>query len=390
MLRRGKDCCIVRPCEFSVSLTIYASALRTVLAPFQVDTMLRRVHFVITTVIVFFAVSLTADEGMYPLSEISRLDLQSKGLEIPVSELYNPDGISLVDAICQVGGGTGEFVSEDGLILTNHHIAFSGVTTASTPEHDYLREGFTARARNEEIPAEGYICRITEAYRDVSEEVLSVVTPSMTPAERSDAIRDRMRTLAKKEEGDRENISCDVSEMFPGKTYVLFTYRIISDVRLVYVPPLSIGNYGGETDNWIWPRHTGDFSFLRAYVAPDGSTAAYAEENVPYKPKRFIKVAPEGVSEGDFVFILGYPGRTYRHKTADYITLYERTILPYLTSRYDYMIESMEELSKNDRALQLEFANMIKGLANATKNYKGKIQGLRRLVLDGNLSAIEA
>ncbi len=350
----------------------------------------RTLHSIVITVSMLVAVSLTADEGMYPLSEISRLDLQSKGLEIPVSEIYNPDGVSLVDAICQVGGGTGEFVSPDGLILTNHHIAFAGVTAASTPEHDYLREGFTAFTREEELPAQGYICRITEDYRDVSEEVLAVVKDFMTPAERSDAIREKMRSLATEEEDGRENISCEVSEMFPGKTYVLFTYRIIRDVRLVYVPPLSVGNYGGEIDNWIWPRHTGDFSFLRAYVAPDGSTAAYAEENVPFSPKRFIKVAPEGVSKDDFVFILGYPGRTYRHKTADYIALYEQTILPYLSSRYDYMIETLEDASSDDRALQLEFANMIKGLANATKNYKGKLQGLRRLALVEKRRAEEA
>ncbi len=353
--------------------------------------MIRRAAFSALIALSFLlAASMTADEGMYPLSEISRLDLQSKGLEIPVSEIYNPDGVSLVDAICQVGGGTGEFVSEDGLILTNHHIAFAGVTAASTPEHDYLREGFTAFTREEELPAEGYICRITEDYRDVSAEVLEVVKDFMTPAERSDAIREKMRSLAKEEEDGRENIACEVSEMFPGKTYVLFTYRIIRDVRLVYVPPLSIGNYGGETDNWIWPRHTGDFSFLRAYVAPDGGTATFARENVPFKPKRFIKVAPEGVSKGDFVFVLGYPGRTYRHKTSDYIGLYENTILPYLSKRYDYMIETLESASRDDRALQLEFASMIKGLANATKNYKGKLQGLRRLGLVEQRRAEEA
>lgn len=338
----------------------------------------------------FFVVGLTADEGMYPLSEIARLDLESKGLQIDVSEIYNPDGVSLVDAICQVGGGTGEFVSVDGLILTNHHIAFSGVTDASTPEKDFLRDGFTAPTRQEELLARGYNCRITEAYRDVSKDVLGVVTAGMSPAQRSDAIQERMRKLAKDEEAGRENISCEVSEMFPGKSYVLFTYRIILDVRLVYVPPLAVGNFGGEIDNWVWPRHTGDFSFLRAYVAPDGKTAAYAKENVPYKPKRHIKVAPKGVSEGDFVFILGYPGRTYRHKTADYIALYQNVILPYLSSRYDYMIETMDNAAEGNRALQLAFADLTKGLANATKNYKGKLQGLRRLGLVDKRRAEEA
>jgi hypothetical protein len=357
----------------------------------QEQHMMKRFPFpVILVVSAFLAVSLTADEGMYPLSEISRLDLKSKGLEIDVSEIYNPDGISLVDAICQVGGGTGEFVSPDGLILTNHHIAFSGVVEASTPEKDYLKDGFTARTREEEIPAKGYICRITEAYRDVSDEVLAVVTPDMPPAERSDAIHKQMRELAKMEEADRENIACEVSEMFPGKTYVLFTYRIIKDVRLVYVPPQSIGNFGGETDNWIWPRHTGDFAFLRAYVAPDGSTADYSTDNVPFKPKRYIKVAPQGVREGDFVFILGYPGRTYRHKTSDYIDLWEKTILPYLSKRYDYMIDVYERASADDRSLQLRFADIMKGLANATKNYKGKMQSLGRIRLVEKRQAEEA
>ncbi len=338
----------------------------------------------------FLVVGLTADEGMYPLSEIARIDLKAKGLQIDASEIYNPDGVSLVDAICQVGGGTGEFVSADGLILTNHHIAFSGVTDASTPEHDYLRNGFTAATRDEELPARGYNCRITEAYRDVSKEVLGVVTAGMTPAQRSDAIQEQMKKLAKDEEAGRENISCEVSEMFPGKSYVLFTYRIILDVRLVYVPPLAVGNFGGEIDNWVWPRHTGDFSFLRAYVAPDGKTSTYAKENVPYKPKRHIKVAPKGVSEGDFVFILGYPGRTYRHKTSDYIALYQNVILPYLSARYDYMIETLDKASEGDRTLQLAFADLTKGLANATKNYKGKLQGLRRLGLVDKRRAEEA
>ena len=238
--------------------------------------------------------------------------------------------------------------------------------------------------------ARGYICRITESYRDVSSEVLGVVTNDMSPDKRSDAILGQMKELAKKEEAGRENISCEVSEMFPGKSYVLFTYRIIKDVSLVYVPSQIIGNYGGEVDNWVWPRHTGDFSFLRAYVAPDGKTAEYSKDNVPFQPKRFIKVAPKGVSEGDFVFILGYPGRTYRHKTSDYIGLWEKSILPFLSKRYDYMIQTMESMSRNDRALQLRFADNIKGLANATKNYKGKMQGLRRLKLVDKRKAEEA
>jgi hypothetical protein len=327
------------------------------------------------------ALFLYADEGMFPLSEIAKLNLKAKGLKIDTKEIYNPAGISLVQAICDLGGGTGEFVSADGLILTNHHIAFGAVAAASSTEHDYLQNGFTAFTREQEIPAKDYICNICEGYRDVSADVLSVVTPGMAPADRSKAIRDKMNAIAKAEEAGRANISCRVAEMFPGKSYVLFTYRSIKDVRLVYVPPIGIGNFGGENDNWVWPRHTGDFSFLRAYVAPDGSTAGYAKQNVPFTPKRFLKIAPKGVKENDFVMVLGYPGRTFRHKTSHYMRMQEQIQLPYIADRYDFMIKTMEDASRNDRALQLRFATMIKSLANVTKNYRGKIQGLRRLHL---------
>jgi hypothetical protein len=338
-------------------------------------------YAVVASMLMLPALFLHADEGMFPLSEIAKLNLKAKGLKIDTKEIYNPNGISLVQAICDLGGGTGEFVSADGLILTNHHIAFPAVAAASTTEHDYLKNGFTAFTREQEIPAQDYICNICEGYKDVSAEVLSVVTAETPAAERAKAIRDKMNAIAKAEEAGRANISCRVAEMFPGKSYVLFTYRSIKDVRLVYVPPIGVGNFGGENDNWVWPRHTGDFSFLRAYVAPDGSTAAYAKNNVPFKPKRHLKIAPKGVKENDFVMVLGYPGRTYRHKTSHYMRIQEQIQLPYIADWFDLMIKTMDDASRNDRALQLKFATQIKSFANVTKNYRGKLQGLRRLHL---------
>ena len=332
-------------------------------------------------IVALLSVTLSADEGMYPLSEIGTLNLKSKGLKIDVKEIYNPEGVSLVQAICDVGGGTGEFVSPDGLILTNHHIAFSAVTAASTPEHDYLKNGFTAPTREQEIPAANYVCKITESYRDVTAEVMDGISAETPPVLRATAIRDKMNAIAKREEGGRKNIACQVSEMFPGRSYVLFTYRSIQDVRLVYVPPIGVGNFGGEADNWVWPRHTGDFSFLRAYVAPDGSTAPYAKENVPFKPKRHIKVSMKGVKEGDFVMILGYPGRTFRHKTSHFLAMQEGFTLPYISKRFDWLIATMEKAGMGNRTLELMFADDIKSYANTAKNYKGKIQGLRRLDL---------
>jgi hypothetical protein len=321
------------------------------------------------------------DEGMYPLSEIHKLNLKAKGFKIAAKELYNPQGVSLVDAIVQVSGCTGSFVSNQGLILTNHHCAFGAVQAASTAEHDYITNGFLARSRSEEIPAKGYTCRITESYRDVSAQVLSAVKDTVALAARTKAIEQKIKEIVSAEEAKAKDIRAEVAEMFAGKSYVLFIYRNIKDVRLVYVPPRSIGEFGGETDNWVWPRHTGDFSFLRAYVAKDGSTAEYSPENVPYKPRRNLNVAPQGVDENDFVFILGYPGRTFRHQTSFFYEYHEKYFLPFNAEWNAWQIDMMEAAGKNDQEVAIRLSNRIKGLANRMKNYRGKLQGFHRLKL---------
>lgn len=323
----------------------------------------------------------TPDEGMYPISDILKLDLRAKGLQIDPKEIYNPEGVSLIDGIVQVGGCTGSFVSGEGLILTNHHCAFSAVQAASTTEHDYIANGFLARTKSEEIPAKGYTVRLTDSYRDVSSEVLSAVNDTMDLAARSKAIEKKIKELVAATEKANPGKRAEVSEMFIGKSYVLFVYTNLKDVRLVYVPPRSIGEFGGENDNWVWPRHTGDFSFLRVYVAPDGSPADYAPNNVPYSPRKFLKVAAEGANEEDFVFILGYPGSTFRHRTASYLAFEEEVRMPYIADLYEWQIETMEGMGKADRAIALKHASRIKGLANVMKNYRGKLQGLRRLQL---------
>ncbi len=324
---------------------------------------------------------LPAEEGMYPISEIYKLDLQHKGLILPIDQLYNPNGVSLIDGICQVGGATGSFVSQDGLILTNHHVAYRAVNAASTEEHDYLQNGFVAWDRSQETEAKGYTVRITESYRDVSDKVLSVVTEGMDLAERTRAIDKKIKEIVTEAEKEHPGKRAGVSEMFMGKTYVLFIYTYLRDIRLVYVPPLSIGNFGGEKDNWMWPRHTGDFSFLRAYVAPDGSPAAYSPDNVPYHPKRVLRVDPAGVKEGDFVFILGYPGRTYRHRTSFFFVFEEEVRMPFVVDYYQWMINVMEGLSRKDRSVALKLSSRIKGLSNTMKNYRGKLIGMQRLSL---------
>jgi Peptidase S46 len=321
----------------------------------------------------------SADEGMYPMSEIIKLDLRSKGLEIDPAEIFATDK-SLIFAIVSVGA-TGSFLSDEGLFITNHHVAFGAVQAASTEENDYIRNGFLARTRAEEIQAKGMTARITESYRDVSTEVLSAVKPDMEYAARTKAVEMRMKEIVAKVEKDNPGKRGEVAEMFAGKTYILFIYTYLKDIRLVYVPPRSIGEFGGEEDNWMWPRHTGDFSFLRAYVAPDGSPADYAPRNVPFKPKRFLRVDPRGVNEGDFIFLLGYPGRTYRHSTASYLAYEEEVRMPYVADWYAWQIDLMEKMGADDRGVALLHAARIKGLANTMKNYRGKLKGMKRLGL---------
>ncbi len=321
----------------------------------------------------------SADEGMYPISEIGKLDLRSKGLEIDPAEIFGRDP-SLIFAIVSLGA-TGSFISPEGLMITNHHVAFGAVQAASTKENDYIRHGFLARTRAEEIQAKGMTARITESFRDVSADVLSAVKPGMDFAARSKAVEKRSKEIIARAEKDNPGKRAEVAEMFSGKTYVLFLYTYLKDIRLVYVPPQAIGNFGGEEDNWMWPRHTGDFSFLRAYVAPDGSPAEYSAQNVPFKPKRFLKVEPRGASEGDFVFLLGYPGRTYRHSTAGYLSYEEDVRMPYVVDWYAWQIDLMEKMGAEDRNIALKHAARIKGLANTMKNYRGKLKGMKRLGL---------
>lgn len=324
--------------------------------------------------------AITPEEGMFPLSEIQKVDLKKAGLKIDQKEVYNPNGLSLIDALVNVGGCTGSFLSDAGLIITNHHCAFESVQLASTPENDYLTNGFVAKTMEQEIPAKNLTCKITDSYEDVSDKILSSVKDVNDPVERINAINKKIAEIIKEEQAKDASIKPEISEMFIGRTYVLFRYKIIKDVRLVYIPQRAIGEFGGESDNWVWPRHTGDFSFLRAYVAKDGSAATYSKENVPYKPKKFLKVNPNGANDGDFVFILGYPGRTFRNYPAKYVEYQEKFQLPYISSLYEWQNDQMAQTSVN-KELELKQASRIKRKANVLKNYKGKIKGLSGIQL---------
>jgi hypothetical protein len=320
------------------------------------------------------------EEGMFPLSELKNIDVKKAVLKITPQELYNPSGPSLIDAIVRVGGCTGSFLSSEGLIVTNHHCAFSYVQAISDVKNDYIKLGFLAQNRQQEVPAKGLVCKITASYKDVSVDVLNG-TQDLDAVSRLKKIADNIKVVTLKENESNPGLQCEISEMFTGKTYVLFRYKLLKDVRLVYVPPVSIGAYGGELDNWVWPRHSGDFAFLRAYVAPDGSAAEYSDKNVPYKPIKYLNVNPKGANENDFIFVLGYPGRTYRHQPAGFYEYHENYFLGYISNLFDWQINQMEQLGKKDYALSIKYAARIKSLANTAKNFKGKLQGFKRAEL---------
>ncbi len=272
--------------------------------------------FVFVATAVLLAIQSFAQEGMWLLSQIGQLDLNKKGLQLSVEEVYSKDKPAVYNAIVQLGGGTASFVSPEGLLVTNHHVAFGALQRTSSVGSDFITNGFLAGSRAEEIQAPGYRARLLVEMKDVTGEVTAAGAGITDAAEKDKKINEKIQAMTDAIEKEKDDIQAIVSEMYNGKQYILFVYKVFKDVRIVYAPPLSIGNYGGETDNWMWPRHTGDFSFMRVYCAPDGSGREYNRENVPYRPKLWLKAAKEGLKDGDFTFVLGYPGFTTRYRTS--------------------------------------------------------------------------
>jgi hypothetical protein len=318
-----------------------------------------------------------ADEGMWMPHQMKGLNLEAEGLKMNPDDLYKKDGTGLMSAVVHLGGGTGEFVSPHGLILTNHHVAFGALQRASDKDHDYIQNGFLAGSMDMEIPAKGYIADVLIGYEDVTQTILEEVKPGMTPLQRYKAIEKIEKRIIAKEERKANDRRCEVKSMYSGNKYYLFKFKRLRDIRLVYAPPHSIGNFGGDIDNWMWPRHTGDFSFLRAYVSKENSGIEYHKDNVPYKPTSSLNVSIEGLNEGDFTFVMGYPGTTYRNYT---LSEFQYDI-DKLKKRIQWIKEILAFLGKtikDNRALQIKYARLDKGLNNALKNFEAKLEGLQK------------
>ena len=323
-----------------------------------------------------------ADEGMWLPMLIKRLnyqDMRAKGLQLTAEEIYSVNHSSLKDAIVQLNGGscTAEMISPNGLVLTNHHCAYGAIQSHSSEEHNYLNDGFWAKKLEDELPNQGFSASFLVRMEDVTNDILGEITSDMSEEERSAKIQEIAGQLqAKATEGTE--YSAVVKDFFHGNEFYLFVYETFNDVRLVGAPPSSIGKYGGDTDNWMWPRHTGDFSLLRIYADKDNQPAKYSEENVPMKPKHFLPISIAGVNNGDFAMIMGYPGSTDRYLTSFGVREELDYHQPTVVEIRDKKLEIMKNYMDADMGIHIQYASKYAQVSNYWKYYIGQQKQLKR------------
>jgi hypothetical protein len=329
----------------------------------------------------FIPARVLGDEGMFlpdRLDDLPIKKLQQMGLKIPLTDIYNPNGPSIKDAVVIVDGGTGEFLSSEGLLLTNHHVAFDALVSASDAAKDYATKGYLAKTRADELPAKDYTAQITVDMKDVTSEVLSGVNDSMSSQERASAINSKVRSLQITNANPAEGLTAQIMPMNEGLSYYLIHYLTLRDVRIVYAPPKNIGFFGGDPDNFEWPRHDGDFTFMRVYAGADGKPADYSPNNVPYKPKKFLSISMAGIRDNDFVMVMGYPGSTRRYRESYSIAYNQDVFMPLLVNFLRTQMEALQEEGKANRELQIKLQSRIFDISNTLKDFEGSVTALRR------------
>ncbi len=321
----------------------------------------------------------TPDEGMWlPMLINKNYDEMKKiGFKLNADDIYNVNNSSLKDAIVSMGFCTGEMISAEGLMLTNHHCAYGSIQYNSSVEHDYLTNGFVAESRDKELSSPEVIASFLVRMEDVTVKILSE-TNGLSDSEKDAKQKEVIKNLTT-EATKGTHYQAIVRDVFGGNQYLMFVYERFPDVRLVYAPPSSVGKFGGDTDNWMWPRHTGDFSIFRVYMGKDGKPAPYSKDNVPYKPKKHLPISMKGVKEGDFAMIMGYPGRTNRYAFAEEMQNSVDRTNPAIVKLLGKRLEVMKQDMDKDASVRIKLADTYASLANSWKYYLGQNEGLIKL-----------
>ena len=325
---------------------------------------------------------LPAEEGMWlPVLISQRIeDMQAHGFRLTAEDVYSVNQASLKDAVVLFGSGcTGEVVSRDGLLFTNHHCGYSQIQQHSSVEHDYLKDGFWAMSRSEELPNPGLTVSFLERMDEVTEAVLRGYDASMSEAQRDSVVKANSDAIVKSVADPDKGIRARVEALYYANQYFLFVYKVYRDVRLVGAPPSSIGKFGGDTDNWMWPRHTGDFSVFRIYAGRDNEPADYAADNVPYTPKRFFRISRAGVKEGDFTFVYGCPGSTKEYVTSDEVRYVGEVSDPEKIALRTQRLDIQKKYMAQDPAVRIQYSSKNANVANAWKKWQGEAKGIARL-----------
>ena len=344
--------------------------------------MKNRTRLIALIATILMGISAKADEGMWLPSLISQriADMQEKGFRLSAEDIYSVNQASLKDAVVLFGRGcTGELISAEGLLLTNHHCGYGQIQKHSSVEHDYLKDGFWAMSREEELPNPGLSVSFLERMEDVTDIILKGYEPGMSEDQRVEIVKNNSKALIDEVTKEGKGLRATVEALYYGNQYFLFLYRQYEDVRLVGAPPSSIGKFGGDTDNWMWPRHTGDFSMFRIYADKDNNPAPYSEDNVPYRPKKYFRISTKGVQEGDFTFIYGFPGSTKEYIHSEGVRYIEEIGDPHKINLRTLRLDIMNKYQAQSQKVRIQYSSKNANVSNAWKKWQGEVKGIKKM-----------
>jgi len=339
---------------------------------------MKRLPLLLTIILTFSIGIAKAGEGMWipMLLQYNEKEMQEMGMRITAEDIYSINHSSLKDAIVLFGGGcTGEIVSDYGLLLTNHHCGYDYIQRHSSVEHDYLTNGFWAMNRGEELPCPGLSVIFLREMRDVTDQVLADITIDMPEAERQAKVDEHIKAIIAAVEKET-NYKVSIKPYFLGNEYYLLLNEVYTDVRLVGCPPSNIGKFGGDTDNWVWPRHTGDFSIFRVYADKDGHPAVYSEDNIPYKPAKHLDISLKGAEEGDFAFVFGYPARTNEYLPSVAVDQEANLIDPITVDLRGKVLDIYNKYQEQDPGVRIQYASKHASIGNGWKKWMGVTEGI--------------